>query len=452
LNFFLIFIESWCELQYKSGCSSTGSISHLNHSVNPEVLEKLLHEAQKESQSPLTASPPPLLAMPLIKSFDSFSAISNATTSTIGSDMTVLSKSPNSSFQEVDKMKKSTTNAVSISNNNNISTSSISAVTQSSQAIKTSAYVNVNKSMVASSSKSVASEQVFMPIKNVHQSTMFVYDDDLYCGGGDSDDSVDLEYAEEENDTNNEASSSDNNKNNGSPAGASNNTFTDTTSSQMMTRSVKEQQKKKDHVDTCTHCSKHRSEITHLLEKQIAQEKEMIRLRNEYEIKLLNKSLEISHSSSSKSKFMTSSPSPLSPPSLSSTSGITTPIYSSSSKTAANAVDGGLVETMSNQPINTKDWMKYFASRPQSQPPKEWNLVHPNHHASSAKSLRSLDEKIAPQPTSSLVGSTEYAEAANYNIMGSVKLLNGNGNGKEGMSLSKIIFTHVASFIVGATL
>ncbi len=48
----LYFIESWCELQYKSGCSSSGSISHLHHSVNPEVLEKLLQEAQKDSLSP----------------------------------------------------------------------------------------------------------------------------------------------------------------------------------------------------------------------------------------------------------------------------------------------------------------------------------------------------------------------------------------------------------------
>ena len=44
----MVFAESWCELQYRSGCSSTGSISHLHHTVNPEVLEKLLQEAQKE--------------------------------------------------------------------------------------------------------------------------------------------------------------------------------------------------------------------------------------------------------------------------------------------------------------------------------------------------------------------------------------------------------------------
>ncbi len=44
--------ESWCDIQYKSGCSSTGSISHLHHTVNPEILEKLLYEAQREARSP----------------------------------------------------------------------------------------------------------------------------------------------------------------------------------------------------------------------------------------------------------------------------------------------------------------------------------------------------------------------------------------------------------------
>jgi hypothetical protein len=50
--------ESWCELQYKSGCSSTGSIGHFNHSVNPEVLEKLLQEAQRESSMNLPLASP----------------------------------------------------------------------------------------------------------------------------------------------------------------------------------------------------------------------------------------------------------------------------------------------------------------------------------------------------------------------------------------------------------
>ena len=57
-------VESWCELQYRSGCSSTGSISHLHHTVNPEVLEKLLQEAQKEvaHQSAIATAAASLLA------------------------------------------------------------------------------------------------------------------------------------------------------------------------------------------------------------------------------------------------------------------------------------------------------------------------------------------------------------------------------------------------------
>jgi hypothetical protein len=48
--------DSWCELKFKSGCSSTGSIKNqLNQSVNAEVLEKLLHEAQRETNYPSTS-------------------------------------------------------------------------------------------------------------------------------------------------------------------------------------------------------------------------------------------------------------------------------------------------------------------------------------------------------------------------------------------------------------
>jgi hypothetical protein len=50
------FEDSWFELKFKSGCSSTSSIkNHLNQSVNAEVFEKLLHEAQKETNYPSTS-------------------------------------------------------------------------------------------------------------------------------------------------------------------------------------------------------------------------------------------------------------------------------------------------------------------------------------------------------------------------------------------------------------
>lgn len=56
-NLTVFFIsESWCELHVKSGCSSASSIrSHLHQSVNPEMLEKLLHEAQRETNYPSTS-------------------------------------------------------------------------------------------------------------------------------------------------------------------------------------------------------------------------------------------------------------------------------------------------------------------------------------------------------------------------------------------------------------
>ena len=54
-------VESWCELKYKSGCSSTGSITHLHHSVNPEVLEKLLQEAQRETSKCSSPQPQQIL-------------------------------------------------------------------------------------------------------------------------------------------------------------------------------------------------------------------------------------------------------------------------------------------------------------------------------------------------------------------------------------------------------
>ncbi len=62
--------ESWCDIQYKSGCSSTGSISHLHHTVNPEILEKLLYEAQREANSP--TNPQKSFLPDLINSSDSY--------------------------------------------------------------------------------------------------------------------------------------------------------------------------------------------------------------------------------------------------------------------------------------------------------------------------------------------------------------------------------------------
>jgi integral membrane sensor domain MASE1 len=74
----------------------------------------------------------------------------------------------------------------------------------------------------------------------------------------------------------------------------------------------------------------------------------------------------------------------------------------------------------SSEPISTADWLKsHWSSRPQMQPPKEWNFIHPNSGQSK------------------------------YNIQRKLDLME-NKNSRN--VIGQLIFTHVASFIVGATL
>lgn len=386
--------ESWCELQYKSGCSSTGSISHLNHSVNPEVLEKLLQEAQKESghQSPAAQ------ILPL------FAADISASTSIITQDKLINSSSTNI-----------------------IPTHAITQLNSASSTMKISTITSTINST------STKSENMFIPIKSSQQSsTMYVYDEDDI----DSDD-IDLNYVEDddEDEENNEQTNSSsvdlvaseeesmivrkrhqkstsntiNNNNN-------NNTYTE--------HSLNTE---------CSHCLKHKQEIDSLIEKQLSQQKEIIRLRNDYELKLLNKSLELSQSkSTTSSKFMSSSPSPISP-----SSGLNTPNAKLNGENCGNSSSSSS-NMMNPQKIDTKDWMKYFASRPQSQPPKEWNLVHPNSMNSQAANKRQMEQVVIAAECVS--NGSECSAAA--------KLLGGESK----ISIGKLIFTHVASFIVGATL
>jgi hypothetical protein len=323
--------ESWCELQYKSGCSSTGSISHLNHSVNPEVLEKLLHEAQKESLSPNLTN-----TFPILKPF-------------------------------TNKENKNVTN-------NNVNVSSSSSDRQ--------------KCLVKNNS-----DKCFIPIKNANNiaSTMYVYDDDsdIIDYDDDDDDDVDLEYAEDDNNNqeNQELKSINQNRKNKTiqqkqkDADEDNHTLTEN-SNLTASKMQKKQKQGNTNDECCTTCTKHKKEINDLIQKQLSQQKELINLRNEYELKLLNKSLEVS-------KFCaSSSPSPGSPASLSSTnslslskisSGLNTPATLSNkaqeTKLATELKENNCTKNVNNELgtvniRNTNDWMKYFASRPQSQPPK----------------------------------------------------------------------------------
>ena len=292
------------------------------------------------------------------------------------------------------------------------------------------------------SSSRVKSDRVFKPINggvrkvsNKPPNTIYVYENEYYDNNDEYDDEVDLEYVEEDSEDSDAQIKAfcDN---------ATNNTFTE--ASQLLTTEKISQMSAsaKPPQPTCTLCQKQKKEINALIEKQLSQEKELIRLRNDYEIKLLNKSLELCQSSASsssgKSKFMTSSPSPLSPPSLASNSGMNTPIFhtKNSSNSAHHTNQAIKTENANDQAatMNTKDYMKYFASRPQSQPPKEWNFVHPNSKSAI------LVNKLA---------AVQYEDSSAVAVAGKV---NNAVLSKGSVSLSNLIFTHVASFIVGATL
>lgn len=112
----------------------------------------------------------------------------------------------------------------------------------------------------------------------------------------------------------------------------------------------------------CQNCMKHKKQIDLLIEKQINNEKEMIRLKNDFEIKLLNKSLEMSYSSTPGSPVKNVSKE-LNPQSDKSTS--TSPFLSRSS--SGTDLDKNKNDANSS---NNNDWIKYFSSRPQAKPPK----------------------------------------------------------------------------------
>lgn len=44
--------DSWCDINFRSGCSSAGSSHPLNQSINPEILHKLLQDAQRDPTLP----------------------------------------------------------------------------------------------------------------------------------------------------------------------------------------------------------------------------------------------------------------------------------------------------------------------------------------------------------------------------------------------------------------
>jgi hypothetical protein len=300
--------DSWCELQYKSSCSSTGSISHLNHTVNPEVLEKLLQEAQRESTSNFF----PLFKNPTANKANSNNLDEFDPSSSVNMISDILS-SPSS---------LSSTKNVNISNNNDscCRNNKISCSNMSSSQQDISCSANTIK---------MAPDAIRINEQNLDN---------------DGDDDLDLEYMEEDDGVvgNN----------------ASSNSSHDSTDSNIII--LNKSQKLNENVnncDQCKHCSDHKKQIELLIEKQIFSEKQLIKLRKEYEDKLLmSKSLSIS-STSSYSATST-------PPSLNITK-----------NTGANINNSNLTNNLINNETNlnnnnNNDWMKYWSSRPQINPPK----------------------------------------------------------------------------------
>lgn len=389
--------ESWCELQYKSGCSSTGSISHLNHSVNPEILEKLLQEAQKDAssqrQSPtLLPAPQPIrvdvATNPSVISADSQKSTEMTSSSTKPSNRKQLSSS---------KMSKSATTEA-------IPSKSDIAVAGAAEA----AAVPIKTSV------SAREDRVKM---SAFGELDYDYDDD-----------VDLEYVEDDNDD-------DDDDTNVIDENGDMNSY-GTVRSKIAGGCMPKSSCDPSASTPCPNCLKQKKQIDLLIERQVKNEKELIRMRNEYEVKLLNKSLELStHPSQTITGSSSSSSSSSARPVVASSHSDFNICVSSSrsvtsSSSGANTPGTPLThQTSTSADPNAREWMKYFASRPQTQPPKEWNFVHPN----SSKSKYANFEPSKPS-TAAIMETTM-----------SSKLLS-----RE--SIGKLIFTHMASFIVGATL
>ena len=333
--------ESWCELQYKSGCSSTGSISHLNHSVNPEVLEKLLQEAQKETYAAASLSsllpsdpnarnnkapPPQPLASP------------NATVSPTSLIAEILSSPSSLSSMATVKTPMSSS-----------SSTEITLKSETGSRNTHSCYVPL-------------SHHVAEAVSAQKMCADFINSDD--CCGGDED--VDLEYVDEE-------ESSD------EQSAAAKKTLHESGQSES------------DAIETlqCSDCLKHKKQIDSLIERQIYHEKQLIKLRKEYEEKiLLNKSLIISSSSTSSSSSSSSSSSneallvtslcknsnDLHSTNKSSNTNTMSPKYAVSysppSLANVNTNSPTLMNSNEAKMASTHDYINYWSSRPQAQPPK----------------------------------------------------------------------------------
>lgn len=312
--------ESWCDIQYKSGCSSTGSISHLHHTVNAEILEKLLQEAQREIMSPTHAKSYPAK----------------------NSDI-ILMPEPSLVSSQVESLSDSTHQ------------------------------LDTSTPMLVTFDSSVKSSSINVPTSPINK--------------------IDKDISK---------------------------TFT-------LIRSP------------CLKCFSHKEQIERLLAKQQDTEIQLNSLRKEYEDKCLSKTPDfmsrsntssISSSSLNEDQHMKKSQSSATLVSMVNTNSNAPGLTDLSSFGYASGIYN-YNSCNANLNAESADWMKYWQSRPQTQPPKEWNFVHPNSANSKLKSLQNIETPAATDNDESKGIIAKYMNADN---------------------ISKILFTHMASFIVGATL
>lgn len=346
--------ESWCDIQYKSGCSSSGSISHLHHTVNPEILEKLLQEAQRESQSPSLSKSYPAHTAKNYQVFPEPSSIQSQTS------MDSLSNS-------VHQLDTSTPMLVTFDTS--------------------------HKQMSPLNSQNIPTS----PINKI--------EDDI--------------------------------------------AKTLTNFNNMINSPI-----------NCSQCFTHKQQMEKLIEKQQDTEKQLNILRKEYEEKCLSKTPDFMSQSTTSSISSSSvnededlknlnskSVSHLVASSLKrQNSSSSTLISMANNNNNNNYSTQGLTELSSfgyasgiynynscpgtNLNPDNGDWIKYWPSRPQCQPPKEFNFVHPNSAKSKLNNIRNMD--ISDKESTESKGIiAKYIQCD---------------------SISKILFTHMASFIVGATL
>ena len=324
------------------------------------MLEKLLQEAQKESAQTSPKLPP----------FKSPNTTTDENSQSLIAEILSSPSSLSSNYCHLSQANSNNSSQITAKSNESSTTNSL---TQSTSFINKKDLLATSKneqilSKSATSACSCSTNEQIMLKANTN-------DKMLANEAGqeeDDDDDVDLEYVDEDDDTllNN------------------NNTNVNTINDKLINCND----------GKCSDCIKHKKQIDLLIEKQIYHEKQLIKLRKEYEEKMLSKSLELTSSttsnanhhnsntdtpkstSSSSSSFIINTDynynyakySSYSPPSLNQAS---TNESNSNNYIYLNNASSATTNTNINydnslKTTSTNDWMKYWSSRPQINPPK----------------------------------------------------------------------------------